>query len=371
MRLALVRGPQMSPYEMQTFAPLRDLGWELTGFTSRHPMNEEVPGLDLVRLSSPWDGVNRSRGLVRKAREAVAYKTGRISRLDGLESALHGFDIIHSMETYNAFTGQALDGAHVQKKPLVVTVWENVPFLPVEKPLDAIRRRVLREADAFVAVTERAKAALLVEGAPDDRFRPEAPTRDLRREHAIPSDAPLFASIARLVWEKGLLDVLHALKLLALRGEQDAHLLVVGVGPDRALAQARARELGIADRVHFAGGLPYAQIQRVYQAADALVLGSIPTPRWQEQYGMVLVEAMACGTPVVAAASGSIPDVVGDAGLLVQPNDPLAMAGALAQMADPATRAEHAKRGIERARERYDRRRVAQRLDALYRTLLA
>lgn len=384
MRVALVRGPQLSAYELQTYVPLREKGYDLVAFASRAPLVELPTEIPVRQLASPMDTLRRLRGPARKVAEAVAYRRGIANRLDGLEDALHDFDILHAMETFNAFTAQTLDAAKRHRKPLAVTVWENIPYLPVEASFARHRERVLREADAFIAVTQRAKAALLIEGAPEerihvvpvgidlDRFRPAPPDPAVRERHGIPADAPLLLFVARLTWEKGLLDILHAMKLLDAQKRTPAtapHLLVVGAGEQRAEADARARAMGIADRIHFAGHVPYAQVAALYHAADVLVLGSIPMPRWQEQYGMVLVEAMASGLPVVVAASGSIPEVVDDAAILVQPNDAMSFADAIAAMLEPEVRRTHAQRGLALARERYDRERVADSIARIYRRL--
>ena len=383
MKVALIRGHQVNPFELQTYEPLLSRGFSLTAFASRAPLHEIPAGIRVERLASPMDAISASRGLVRRAREAYAYRAGTASRLEGLEDALAGHDVYHAVETFNASTVQAADAAARHGKPLVVTVWENVPFLPLAPAFEAHRERTLREARAFVAVTERARTALLLEGAPEERvhvvpvgidlarFRPAPRPPGARDALGLPEDALVLLFAARLTWEKGLLDLLHALKLQDLRRgpAAGAFLLVAGAGEQEREARRRAARLGLLDRVRFLGHLPYSRMPELYAAADALALPSIPTPRWQEQYGMVLVEAMASGLPVVAGASGSIPEVVGDAGLLAQPNDATSLADAIGRLADPALRADLAKRGRGRAERLFDRERVADRLATLYRGL--
>lgn len=383
MRVALVRGPQVNPYELQTYAPLAARGIELTAFASKAPFFELPAGMRVEKLPSPMDAIVGAKGIARKVREAVEYRRGTANRLEGLEAALNGFDIIHAAETFNAYSAQAADAAADYGKPLVVTVWENIPFLPVEPAFDRHRRRVLRDAAAFIAVTDRAKAALLLEGAPEERihvipvgvdtarFRPGPRPEGVRARHGVPEDALLFVFAARLTWEKGLLDAIHALKLQDLWGgpAQNAHLLVIGQGDQEAVARERAAALGIGARVHFAGHVPYDSIPDHYRAADALVLGSVPTPRWQEQYGMVLIEAMACGLPVIVAASGSIPEVVGPDALLVQPGDAWTTAQAMARIADEKTREDLAHRGRARVERLFDRESVASQIERVYRAL--
>lgn len=383
MRVALVRGPQLNPFEMQSYAPLSARGFELTAFTSRSPQFEPPAGLKVVRLPSPMDGIASSRGIVKTVREAIAYRRGTANRLAGLEAALAGFDLIHSAETFNAFTAQSAAAAIAYEKPLVVTVWENIPFLKVAPPFQRYRERVLREADALVAVTERAKAALLLEGADEARvhvipvgidlarFAPGPRPPVIRARIGVPDDKLAFLFAARLTWEKGILDAIHALKLQDVWGgpAAGAHLMVMGQGDLEREARARVAALGLAERVHFLGHVPYAEVADHYRAADALVLGSVPTARWQEQYGMVLVEAMACGLPVIAAASGSITEVVGPDALLVQAGDAWSMAEAMARAAEPGTREDLSRRGRARAARLFDRESVATQFEKLYRSL--
>ncbi len=110
----------------------------------------------------------------------------------------------------------------------------------------------------------------------------------------------------------------------------------------------------------------------LFNAADALVLPSLATRYWKEQYGMVLAEAMACGTAVVSTFSGSIPEVVGDAGILVRSEDPRDLAGALKRLlCGEAFRAGLGRRGRERSLALFDSRETANGIDRLFRSLLA
>jgi glycosyltransferase involved in cell wall biosynthesis len=106
-------------------------------------------------------------------------------------------------------------------------------------------------------------------------------------------------------------------------------LLVVGSGPEEARLRRYADDLGLSGAVEFRATVPYDDMPALYASAAAVVLASLPTRGWEEQFGMVLVEAMAAGAPVVAAASGAIPEVVGGRGTLFPPGDWRALAGAL------------------------------------------
>ena len=148
----------------------------------------------------------------------------------------------------------------------------------------------------------------------------------------------MILSPGRLVWEKGHQDVLRAFALLRKRGEAPAGARVVmaGAGPEDERLRRYAAELGISDAVEVRAFVPYDQMAALYANATCMVLGSLPVWSWEEQFGMVLVEAMACGVPILASSSGAIPEVVGDSARLFAPGDWVGLAGRLREaLADP------------------------------------
>jgi glycosyltransferase involved in cell wall biosynthesis len=137
-------------------------------------------------------------------------------------------------------------------------------------------------------------------------------------------------------------------------------LLILGDGPDRPRLMALADHLKIADRVQFLGHRPSTETPAFYRKLDLLVLPSVSRPNWIEQFGRVLVEAMACGVPVVGSDCGELPNVIGDAGLVFPERDALALRAAIESLAaDPARRAELAARGRARVLDRFTQAQVA------------
>lgn len=153
--------------------------------------------------------------------------------------------------------------------------------------------------------------------------------------------------VGRLASHKGV-DVL----IDAIAREPGLRLSIAGAGPEAGALQARADRDDVRGRVELVGSVPYADLPEFYRALDVLAVPSLVTPGWLEQFGRVVVEAMACGTPVVASDSGALPDVTQGAGLLVPPGDAGELARALVRVgADPELSATMRSEGLTRARE--------------------
>jgi len=155
----------------------------------------------------------------------------------------------------------------------------------------------------------------------------------LRAELGIDSNAPLIGFVGRLIWQKGMIYGLQAFARVLLK-RPDARLIVVGDGERRAELENRARRYGIAGKVFFLGWR--TDVPRLMAGFDIFLL-----PTLQEGFGLVLLEAMAARTPIVASAVSAVPEIVahGETGLLVPPRDPAALSEALLTLiADPPLR---------------------------------
>ncbi len=288
-------------------------------------------GVRTVEARTPRDSLPGGR-----AAGAAAYVLGE--RYLGLEEKLAGATIVHAAEIGTWFSAQA---ARLKPKlgfRLAVTVWETLPWRDTYRwPRErGYRRAVLPAADLFLCATHRAREGLLLEGVEDDRIVVCEPGIDVA--HFAAGGEPgerVVLSAGRLVWEKGHQDVLRA--LAALRGGllgrvHDVRGLVVGSGPEEKKLRSYAEELGLGAAVEFRATVPYAQMPGLYAGASALALASLPVRGWEEQFGMVLIEAMASGTPIVACSTGAIPEVLGGQGTLVAAGDWMGLARALADV---------------------------------------
>ena len=145
-------------------------------------------------------------------------------------------------------------------------------------------------------------------GVDTDRFAPRADT---------PGAGPLRVGyVGRLEARKGLQVLIEAMARAP-----SCRLDIVGDGPDRARFERQAAAGPAADRIRFVGAVDQDRLPERYVTFDVLAVPSLETAGWIEQFGRVAVEAMASGVTVVASDSGSLPEVVGDAGLLVEPGD--------------------------------------------------
>ena len=197
--------------------------------------------------------------------------------------------------------------------------------------------------------------------APDDGERKET-----RRQLGLPDDPFLVGWVGRMTAVKRTDLVVRVLRRLVDRGV-DAHLLLVGDGPDRDGLERYAHDLGVIRRCLFLG---YQEdVARYYEAMDALLLPSV-----NEGTPVSVIESLAAGRPAVATRVGGTPDVVRDGvdGFLVDSDDADDLAARLAELAaDPARRARMGASGRERVLERYAVDRLVDDVDALYRRLLA
>jgi glycosyltransferase involved in cell wall biosynthesis len=178
---------------------------------------------------------------------------------------------------------------------------------------------------------------------------------------------PTIGYVGRLVEEKGIHVLLNALSKL----EGFWRLHVIGSGPMQAQACAIAERRGFAERITWEASVPSTQIPERLATLEVLVLPSLTRRHWKEQFGRSLVEAMACGVPVIGSTCGEIPNVIGNAGIVVPEGDAAALRDALARvLEDPSLRADLGQRGRERVLARYTHRRIAKQTLAVYRAAL-
>jgi glycosyltransferase involved in cell wall biosynthesis len=388
-QVLIVRGHLVTPWELRPWRELDErfgVSYLLTG-SNAFPVDD-------VDLRAQPVGALRDklpRGLVGEVLAGVAGDR----YLADADGAFARADVVHAEELSFWFAADAARRKARHGFKLVQTVWETIPFLETFRNREARRNRrdVLRATDLFLPATERARQALLLEGVPDERVEVCPPGIDVERfRRPAPTAAATEHTIlspGRLVWEKGHQDVIRAVAALH-RGivtrpdgsKVRPHLRVVGRGPEEARLRAYADELGIGRTVTI-GGVAYEDMPGAFAAASAMVLASqssasafrhpfdVPRAFWEEQFGLVLAEAMAAGLAIVTTTNGAIPEVVaGSAAELVAPGDWMAIARTLAAGAlsrEPAARVRHPPELVEH----YSTTAAAARLAVAYDRVLA
>jgi glycosyltransferase involved in cell wall biosynthesis len=171
----------------------------------------------------------------------------------------------------------------------------------------------------------------------------------------------------RFVAEKGVDLLLTALADLAGTWQAD----LAGSGPEQSRLSELAHQLHIADRVRFRPWMPSAQMVDYYRALDVLILPSRSRSNWKEQFGRVLVDAMACGVPVIGSTCGEIPNVIGDAGLIFPEGDAAALRNHLHRLQrDHTLRRELAQRGRQRVLAFFTQEQIARQTYEVYRSVM-
>jgi glycosyltransferase involved in cell wall biosynthesis len=202
--------------------------------------------------------------------------------------------------------------------------------------LAALARRIIVNSRAVARRFSGATASrvrCVYNGVDLKRFSPRPPPSGFRQTVGLSGQGPVIVSVGRFVAYKGYDHLLEAAGLLK-ADRPDIEWVIAGDGELRGALEAQCRRLGLTRQVHFLGWRD--DLPDVLSLADLFV-----SPAVGEHFGRVLIEAMAMGKPVVATASGGVPEIVvdGETGVLVTPADPAALAGAVrALLADPARR---------------------------------
>ncbi len=326
MKIAVVRGAFANPYELQNFEVLNKK-FDVTVFASKENRFRVKPGMTLEKLFSPYDYMGRyARGVFNRLFVDSHH-------LFGLENSLKGFDIAHTAETYYGYTQQCLNAKRKGYiKKVVCTVWENIAFNNESiRGRKEFKKRAFAEVDLFLPVTQQAKEALIAEGCDSKKIQVLMPGIDLERfkPREIPKqvrdDTPTVLYVGRNVPEKGVSD-LSGVKIVS--------------------------------------NTPYELMPEVYKDASILVLPSRETATWKEQYGMVLLEAMASGLPIVTTGTGAIREVVGDAGIYTDAKNLKNILEKL--VTDKPERERRGKMSRSRAEKYFDRNIFTKKLEKIY-----
>lgn len=380
-------GDVITPWLVETIRRLRERGTEVEVLAPayRGGASGRVDGVMVHRFRyapAAWETLTHDQtapdrvrerpiflGLVPSYVAAGSLAAARLARRGG-------FDVVHAFWPLpHGLLGLAAKRA--AGIPLVST------FFGVElswmrsqlAPLRPVVRRIAAGSDAVTAISSHTAAEVRAV-APDVPtriipFGAAAPAVDATPPRARAAGEPMrLLFVGRLVQRKGVRVLMDAMA----RSDVGDRLVVVGDGPLREGLEERAREVGIGERVEFTGPIPADELARRFAETDALVLPAVRDDKGDvEGLGVVLIEALAAGRPVIASRSGGIVDIVldGETGLLVPPGDAAALAAAIGRYRDePALAAELARRGAEHVRSEFSWDGIVTRLEALYREMV-
>ena len=375
-KIAIVRGAQLNKWEMQTYELLTD-SFDITAYTTyTHLYNIDSINLRKKFFHTPMDIIKTTP--TKRLRHYVnKLLTNDIAKDQQYMYGLHkekNQDIFHVCDNYS-WSYQCLLAKRRFGNKLVVTSWQNLPFQNKSHHNSRfVWEALIKEADYFIPVTKKAASVLEIEGVSSnrmsvvypgvdiDKFRPKPRDSSLAKEYGL-EDRFTIMFIGRLVWQKGIYDLLEIAKDLS--GKQ---FVIVGDGPERNRFLSLKEKLDVHNIIYIPGA-PYDVIPDLINLCDVFILPSIPAPTWEEQLGMVLAEAMACGKAVLGTKTGSIPEVIGNAGFLFSVHN-CNEAAAIMNNMNKNVMVEYGAKARARAEELFDSKKQAKRIKDIYNNLL-
>lgn len=281
-------------------------------------------------------------------------------------------DVFHiDEEPYNYATYHAMRAAQRLGTRMCFFTYQNI-MKRYPPPFSYFERKVYEGCDVGVAANHAAVEILRAKGY-------QKPTVVIPQFGVDPhlyqpgppqvrpaSRPPTVGYIGRLVEEKGIQVLLDAVAKL----KQSFRVEIIGSGYYRTELEVQAARLGIRDRIFFRNSVPSRAVPEVLSRIDMLIVPSLTRSNWKEQFGRVIIEAMACEVPVIGSDSGEIPNVIGDAGIVVPEGDAETLALRIWElMEDRVRRLELGARGRQRVLRHFTQQQVALRYYQLYQAM--
>lgn len=295
-----------------------------------HPSREDASGFPIVPLKVLWPGYEN--------RSFYIWGLRRVIRLTSPDT------VIVFEEPYSLFAAQSVAAVKqiVPHAKIFIYTWDNLskgfqyPYRPrflyrfIERWVISRVRMVLaanqEAADSFKNMysieVQKVYFGIDVRAFTDIKKTINYNDHTLGRFQV--------GYIGRIISKKGLDALIEALNLLP----ESVRLLLVGSGPDGELLLERVHALGLSNRVEFHPSVTSQKVREFFSKIDVLVLPSKTTKTWKEQYGRVLIEAMASGVPVIGSSSGAIPEVLDKAGLIFKEGDVRELASCIEKLKD-------------------------------------
>jgi len=272
-------------------------------------------------------------------------------------------DILHQFHVFS-LGAACVFAKKLLGKPLVTSLmgWDTYdPIHPVPKLLNPYLAYVMNNSDVITSPAKRLlsyvrqickkEVKIIPHGVDIGRFNVNIDQSEYKENIGLKKDEVLALSVQRLVPKKGIEHLLYAMSII-IKENPNVKLAVVGDGPEKWRLMELTKKLRISKNVTFTGFVDSEDLPKYYSVCDIFVLHSL-----YEQFGIVLVEAMACAKPVVSTNVGAIPEIVDDGktGLLVEPKNPKQLAEAILKLAsDPVLRNRLGRAGLRKVKEKYD-----------------
>ncbi|WP_414622890.1 glycosyltransferase [Calothrix sp. CCY 0018] len=284
-------------------------------------------------------------------------------------------DLLHvELEVFSLCAFEFAIYSRLTGKPLVLFGWENQERrLPL--PRHWIRKFVLDTAKLIIAGNQDGADLLRgwgytgkVEVMPQLGVDTQLFSADLRSQHQ--TNELKIGFLGRLAHQKGIDLIFAAARQLQERGLK-FRIILCGSGNDQEALREEAQKQQIAEFVTWQGAVPHSKAAEEISKFDVLVLPSRTTETWKEQFGHVLIEAMAMGVPVVGSSSGEIPNVIGRSDLVFTEENAVELAVILEKMiCEPQWREEAGSYGMNRVYQYYTHEKIAERLINLWQELI-
>jgi glycosyltransferase involved in cell wall biosynthesis len=343
-----------------------------------------LPGVELMAVVPPYwyeerVGVQRFERAYTSGYQLIEYPmwfNGRhhIHFYPGIGRIIRSFrpDILHvDEEPYNFVTLHAATLGRMAGAKVLFFSWQNL-YRRYPIPFRMIELSNYRLCDAGVAGNREAVEVLRRKGyrgqldvIPQFGVDPEIYSPPAERPNRT---KPIIGYAGRLVREKGVDVLIEAVARLKSRAPQ---LHIIGNGSERSRLEHLASYKGIRDRVTFRGQVASADMPDALRQLDLLVIPSRTRPNWKEQFGRIIIEAMACGVPVLGSNSGEIPNVIGNPDLVFPEDNVEALARKLEQLlADHELRQQFSVWARQRVLDYFTQESVARRYYNVYRMML-
>jgi glycosyltransferase involved in cell wall biosynthesis len=277
-----------------------------------------------------------------------------------LSDVLKDVDILVSVEMFSSLTHDSATVARERGIPHVCVVWETLPHNPVFwlPPYRTYFQAAKRSVSGVIAATQRAKDAHISAGLRPDRLvqiYPGCPALYARGPDLTKGSGLRILFMGNLFPWKGIRTLIEAFKRVK-RNRPDCQLTIAGTGPLGEMLEEQQRRL---TGLRYEGWVSEERKLQLLREADAFVYPStvhstLGIKRWEEQFGHSVVEAMSMGLPPVVTRSGALPEVVGDAGLIVSEGDADELASAILEVRSPRVFPALQHRSLERARRLFD-----------------